>query len=71
MYTVSDTSSQRLLLNDQFDTLKPTSISICAVSIMYDVVALKDESGKTTINVTDLEQSLSCPLTPRLTQSVK
>ena len=31
---------------------------------------LKDESGKNTINLTELEQSLSCPLTPRLTQSV-
>ena len=31
---------------------------------------LKDESGKKTIHLTELEQSLSCLLTPRLTQSV-
>ena len=31
---------------------------------------LKDESGKNTINLTDLEQFLSYPLKPRLTQSV-
>ena len=31
---------------------------------------LKDESGKNTINLTELEQSRSCSLTPRLTQSV-
>ena len=31
---------------------------------------LKDGSGKNTINLAELEQSLSCPLTPRMTQSV-
>ena len=36
----------------------------------YRPFVLKDESGKNTINLTELEQSLSCSLTPRLTQSV-
>ena len=33
----------------------------------HDHVELKDESGKNTINLTELEQSVSCLMTPRLT----
>ena len=37
------------------------------VDSMGNDVDLKDESGKNTINLRELEQSLSCPLIPRLT----
>ena len=47
-----------------------TSFLANPFNIQLILKVLKDESGKNTINLTELEQSFSCPLTPRLTQSV-